>query len=57
MAAKTKACKHPPARLYSWFVNSLGRDIHCVACCACGEVLKGGIEEVLGYDPFAEESA
>jgi hypothetical protein len=34
-----KQCKHPPTRLYAWraYDNTL-----CVACCECGEVLKGG---------------
>lgn len=46
-------CKHPPERLYCWFAHSLDyargqwvtSEILCVACCACGEVLSGGIGE------------
>src|SRR3990167_11435719 len=36
-------CKHPATRLYSWFAYD---DTLCIACCDCGEVLKGAyIEE------------
>ncbi len=37
--AQANECPHPPERLYTWtaFDGSL-----CVACCDCGEVLKGG---------------
>jgi hypothetical protein len=33
-------CQHPPARYFVWFV----KDVTCVACCDCGEVLLGGAE-------------
>ena len=44
-----KTIKHEcgPTRLYSWFAHSAitgKRDIPCVACCECGEVLLGGIK-------------
>lgn len=39
-------CKHPPYRLYSWWANDCrikGGIVLCVACCDCGNVLKGGV--------------
>lgn len=36
--ADASTCKHPPARLYSWFAADRTR---CVACCDCGAVLAG----------------
>ena len=37
---KINPCRHPPARIYSWFVG----DVLCAGCCVCGEVLAGGVE-------------
>ena len=34
-----KECKHPPERLYAWYVD----DVLCIGCCECGKVLKGGV--------------
>ena len=34
-------CKHPPRRLFTWFVN----DTLCIGCCDCGTVLAGAAEE------------
>ena len=37
-------CKHPPTRLYSWWAcgdDGSERSVLCIACCACGKVLKG----------------
>jgi hypothetical protein len=33
-------CPHPPSRLYTWVA---GDKTLCVACCECGEVLKGAL--------------
>ncbi|HDZ27036.1 hypothetical protein LCGC14_1009420 [marine sediment metagenome] len=33
-----KQCKHPPKRLFIWWVG----EILCICCCECGAVLKGG---------------
>ena len=38
-----KPCQHPPARLYSWFVDDpVDGRVLCICCCECGEVLAGG---------------
>lgn len=37
---ETENCKHPPTRLFCWFVG----DILCICCCECGAVLRGGAE-------------
>ena len=42
MSKKADDCKHPVNRLYSWFADEFGEKVHCVACCKCGKVLKGG---------------
>lgn len=39
MAKRAAECKHPPAKLYSWFAFD---GVLCVAC-SCGKVLKGGV--------------
>lgn len=42
--AMRQNCKHPPARLYSWWAcgdDGPERSVLCIACCACGKVLKG----------------
>jgi len=33
-------CNHDPKRLYSWFAAD---GTLCVACCKCGEILKGAV--------------
>ena len=41
-------CKHPPKRLYSWHAYNYKtgkKDILCVCCCECGEILTGAAEE------------
>lgn len=40
-------CKHPPKRLYSWFVidPETGESIFCVGCCECGKILSGEVNE------------
>ena len=39
-------CKHPAARIYSWFVTdcATGKRVLCAGCCDCGKVLAGGAE-------------
>ncbi len=37
-----KQCKHPPARNFAWWAYNFKtgeKDILCVGCCECGEVL------------------
>lgn len=33
-------CSHPPARRFCWVAID---GVMCIACCDCGEVLKGGV--------------
>lgn len=38
-------CKHPPTRQFAWWAFNFKtglKDIFCVGCCLCGEVIKGG---------------
>lgn len=42
--AAKQQCNHPPARLYSWWAcgdDGSRNTVLCIACCACGKVLKG----------------
>lgn len=34
-------CPHPPTRLYAWHAQD---GVLCVACCACGAVLRGAAD-------------
>ena len=45
---KDNKCKHPPARYYSWFAYNYRtgkKDILCIGCCDCGEILAGAVTE------------
>jgi hypothetical protein len=41
---KKTTCNHPPARVFSWYVNDplTGKKVLCTCCCDCGAVLSGG---------------
>lgn len=45
-------CTHPPQRLYSWFAYDCitnKKSWLVIACCDCGDVLKGDSEEYEAY--------
>lgn len=42
---QAQKCKHPPKRQFAWWAFNVKtglKDILCVGCCLCGEVIKGG---------------
>lgn len=48
-AGVSASCEHPPERLYTWYAAEYaaepdGACVLCVACCACGGVLRGAGE-------------
>jgi len=38
---KSSNCPHPSSRLYAWHAHD---GTLCVCCCACGAVLRGGVD-------------
>jgi hypothetical protein len=48
MAQKNiEICKHPPVKLFCWYAFNYktgDKDILCICCCLCGDILKGGAE-------------
>ena len=48
MAQVVKPCTHPATRRYAWIARDdsvPGGDVLVVACCDCGAVLQGGVDE------------
>lgn len=48
-AQPPRPCQHPPSRRFAWIARDdtvPGGDVLVVACCDCGAVLQGGVDEV-----------